>query len=93
MAFTVVASLEAAEDVKTLEVDPPQSLDFMERRLEEIGDVARSDEHRLSIARNVDNATLIFSSSNVMRAFWNINIRHLLSFQLNLSYSHPYSVL
>ena len=68
--LTVVASLEAAEDEKTLEVDPPQSLDLMLRRLDEIGDVARSDEQRLSIARNVDNAKLIFSSSNVISAFW-----------------------
>ena len=53
-----------------MEVDPPQSLDLMLRRLDEIGDVARSDEQRLSIARNVDNAKLIFSSSNVISAFW-----------------------
>jgi hypothetical protein len=50
--------------------DPPHSRDLSARRLEEIGDADRSAVHRLSIARRVVCADDIFSSSNVINAFW-----------------------
>ena len=58
-----------ADDDKKLVVDPPQILDFIERRLELNGDVASSEEHRFSIALKVERERDIFSSSKVISAF------------------------
>ena len=69
--MTSLALAAAPDDEKKLVVDPPQSLDLIERRLELSRDVASSDEQRFSIALKVERDSDIFSSSKVISAFWN----------------------